>query len=69
MKNIINVTSNAWKKMNSIILKSNNKYGFLFGITSGGCNGFNFNFNLMDTKNININSLFYLKIDIFNMTY
>ena len=50
MKNIINVTSNAWKKMNSIILKSNNQYGFLFGVTSGGCNGFNFNLNLMDTK-------------------
>ena len=49
MKNIINVTSNAWRKMNSIILKSNNQYGFLFGVTSGGCNGFNFNLNLMDT--------------------
>jgi iron-sulfur cluster assembly protein len=50
MKNIINVTSNAWKKMNSIISKSNNQHGFLFGVTSGGCNGFNFNLNLMDTK-------------------
>ena len=50
MKNIINVTSNAWKKMNSIIVKSNNQYGFLFGCTSGGCNGLNFNLNLMDTK-------------------
>ena len=50
MKNLINITSNAWKKMNSIILKSNNQYGFLFGITSGGCNGFNFNLNLMDKK-------------------
>jgi iron-sulfur cluster assembly accessory protein len=48
MKNIINVTSNAWKKMNSIILKSNNNFGLLFGVTSGGCNGFNFNLNLMD---------------------
>ena len=50
MKNIINVTSNAWKKMNSIIAKSNNQHGFLFGVTSGGCNGFNFNLNLMDIK-------------------
>ena len=50
MKNIINVTSNAWSKMNSIITKSNNKHGFLFGVTSAGCNGFNFNLNLMDTK-------------------
>jgi len=28
MKNIINITSNAWNKMNYIILKSNNQYGF-----------------------------------------
>jgi len=34
--------------MNSIILKSNNNFGLLFGVTSGGCNGFNFNLNLMD---------------------
>ena len=37
MKNIIHVTSSAWKKMNSIILKSNNDYGFLFCLTSCGC--------------------------------
>lgn len=46
-KNIINVTQNAWKKMNTIIKKSNNSYGFLFGANSGGCNGFNFQLELL----------------------
>ena len=29
------------KKMGSIIQKSSNKNGFIFGATGGGCNGFN----------------------------
>ena len=49
MKNIINVTANAWKKMGSIIKKSNNKNGFIFGANSGGCNGFNFDLRLIET--------------------
>lgn len=49
-KNIINVTANAWKKMGSIIQKSNNKNGFIFGANSGGCNGFNFDLRLIETK-------------------
>ena len=49
MKNIINVTANAWKKMGSIIKKSNNKNGFIFGANSGGCNGFNFDLRLIKT--------------------
>ena len=53
MKNIVNITSTAWKKMGHIILKSNNKYGFLFGATSGGCNGFNFNLNLLEKNEFN----------------
>lgn len=48
-KNIISVTANAWKKMSSIIQKSNNKNGFIFGVTSGGCNGFNFDLRLIET--------------------
>ena len=48
-KNIINVTANAWKKMGSIIKKSNNKNGFIFGANSGGCNGFNFDLRLIET--------------------
>ena len=46
MKPIINVTKTAWKKMTEICKKSNNN-NFLFGVTSGGCNGFNFNLNLL----------------------
>ena len=46
-KNIITVTKNAFQKMSRIMEKSNNKNGFLFGINSGGCNGFNFNLQLM----------------------
>ena len=47
-KNIITATKNAFKKMNSIMIKSNNNNGFLFGISSGGCNGFNFNLKLIE---------------------
>ena len=50
MKNIINVTANAWKKMGSIIKKSNNKNGFIFGANSGGCNGFNFDLRLIEKE-------------------
>ena len=49
-KNIINVTANAWKKMSSIIQKSNNKNGFIFGANSGGCNGFNFDLRLIEQE-------------------
>ena len=49
-KNIINVTANAWKKMGSIIQKSNNKNGFIFGANSGGCNGFNFDLRLIEKE-------------------
>lgn len=53
-KNIINVTNNAWKKMNKIIKKSNNSYGFLFGADSGGCNGFNFKLELLKENDFHI---------------
>ena len=33
--------------MSSIMEKSNNKNGFIFGVDSGGCNGFNFNLQLI----------------------
>ena len=54
MKDIIKITNNAWKKIFDISIKSQNNK-LLFGATSGGCNGFNFNLNLMkkdDYKNI-----------------
>ena len=52
-KNIITVTKNALKKMNCILQKSNNK-NFLFGINSGGCNGFNYNLQLIENTKLDI---------------
>ena len=34
--------------MESIIQSSPNKEGFIFGVTSGGCNGFNFDLKLAE---------------------
>lgn len=52
MKSIINVTNNAWKKIGLISKKSKNN-NFLFSVTSGGCNGFNFNLNLLKNEDYN----------------
>lgn len=49
-KNIINITKNAWIKMEQIVAKASNENGFIFGVTSGGCNGFNFDLKLIDKK-------------------
>ena len=49
-KDIITITKNAWGKLEQIINKSNNKHGFIFGVTSGGCNGFNFDLRLMQKE-------------------
>lgn len=38
----VTITNNAWKKMDSI-LKKTDSYCFLFSATGGGCNGFNYN--------------------------
>ncbi len=51
-KQIIQITKSAWNKMGSIMKKSNNQSGFLFGVTSGGCNGFNFDMKLIDEKEL-----------------
>jgi len=48
---IINITSNAWKKIETIMHKSNNTQ-MLFSVKGGGCNGFNYNLNLIDKNNI-----------------
>tara|TARA_Y100000994_G_C15464397_1_gene348259 strand:+ start:265 stop:627 length:363 start_codon:yes stop_codon:yes gene_type:complete len=45
---MINVTKNAWNKMSHIINLSKNKYGFIYSASSGGCNGFNFELNLLE---------------------
>ena len=49
MKQIIKITNNAWKKIYDISNKSQNNK-LLFGATSGGCNGFNFNLKLLNTN-------------------
>ena len=51
-KQIIQITKSAWNKMGSIMKKSNNQSGFLFGVTSGGCNGFNFELRLIHEKEL-----------------
>lgn len=51
-KNIINITPNAWNKINSILIKSKNKNGMILSATSGGCNGFNYKLNLLDNKEL-----------------
>ncbi len=45
-KALINISNNAWYKMNNII-KSQNVKGFLFSAVSGGCNGLNYNLELI----------------------
>ena len=46
--NPIRVTQNAWIKITDIINKSNNKFGFVYSASSGGCNGFNFELDLLE---------------------
>jgi len=40
------VTNSAWGKLISIIRNSNNN-SFMLSATSGGCNGFNYNFRMI----------------------
>ena len=53
LKAPIQVTNNAWSKIDTIMNKSNNNIGFLFSISSGGCNGFNYNLNLLESDGLN----------------
>ena len=48
--NPIRITQNAWRKMRDILLKSNNNLGFIYSASSGGCNGFNFELNIIQEK-------------------
>ena len=60
----ITITNNAWNKMTEIINKQKS-YSFIFSVNSGGCNGFNYNLNLISKieynnilkENIKINPL------------
>ena len=51
--NSIHVTRNEWNKMSQIINLSKNKYGFIYSASSGGCNGFNFELNLLEKEHHN----------------
>ena len=48
--NSILITQNAWRKMRDVLLKSNNNLGFIYSASSGGCNGFNFELNIIQKK-------------------
>ena len=48
--NSIQITKNAWKKMFQILQQTNHNRGFLYSASSGGCNGFNFELNLLEKK-------------------
>ena len=53
-KPIIIITENAWNKIININKKVIVNNGFLFSAKTGGCNGFNYNFNngmLLGIKN------------------
>lgn len=47
------ITNKAWIKIRDILNNSKNEYGFLFYASSGGCNGFNYNLELLDKKTHN----------------
>lgn len=53
VKPSIIITDNAWTKIRNILSSSENHYGFLFYASSGGCNGFNFNLDLLNKEKIN----------------
>jgi len=52
-RSIIKITSSAWKKLADISLESDKK-NFLFSALSGGCNGFNFDLNIMKDEDYRI---------------
>ena len=52
VKPSIIITDNAWIKIRNILGSSENHHGFLFYASSGGCNGFNFNLDLLNKEKI-----------------
>ena len=51
-KQSITVTNNAWNKIKEITSEQKQSC-FIFSAKSGGCNGFNYNFNLIDKTEYN----------------
>ena len=43
----IQITKNAWTKIREILHVTKNKYGMIYSASSGGCNGFNFELDLV----------------------
>ena len=43
----IQITKNAWTKIREILHVTKNKYGMVYSASSGGCNGFNFELDLL----------------------
>ena len=43
----IQITKNAWSKIGEILRKTKNPYGLIYSAKTGGCNGFNFELNLL----------------------
>ena len=43
----IQITKNAWTKIREILHVTKNKYGMIYSASSGGCNGFNFELDLL----------------------
>ena len=53
-KQLINITSSAIKQLKKVIVK-NNSEGLLFSISSGGCNGFGYKFEPVNTFELEAN--------------
>ena len=49
----IQITTNAWSKMKEILLHSKNNMGFIYSVSSGGCNGYNFKLHPIKEKEYN----------------
>ena len=49
----INVTTNAWNKIENILKIQSNNWGFLFSAEGGGCGGFNYSFKTIDNDRYN----------------
>ena len=62
----IQITKNAWTKIREILHVTKNKYGMIYSASSGGCNGFNFELDLLTGelhKKINENRFLTILID------
>ena len=44
---MVSITKNAWKKLAMIKGETMDFNAFLFGVTGGGCNGFNFDLSVL----------------------